>query len=94
MVLGKDSVIEALDCFFKEKKWNLNVATRKGSRNLVPFVIPIFLIEKNDISVENTKLAEILSTHIKDLKKEEVNSSFRSSFDVFVDHRENLARYS
>lgn len=45
--VGKSSILEALDCFFNNKQWNLNVATKKsGVSSTTPYIVPVFLVER------------------------------------------------
>ena len=47
--IGKSSILEALDCFFNNRIWNVNV-NRTSSGEESCYIVPIFCIEK-DVSI-------------------------------------------
>ena len=51
--VGKSSILEGLDSFFNKKEYNVNIDYRTEHREeRIPFFVPIFLIEKENISLE------------------------------------------
>ena len=68
--IGKSTVLEALDkIFLQNKEWNINLAHNKsqGDAN-IPYIVPIFLIEKAKIQF-NEKELELISVIDKAIKK-------------------------
>ncbi len=61
--IGKSSVLEALDCYFNDKDWNLNTVTKKsGTTQTPPYIVPIFILEKGKIPEDCKNQAELLNT--------------------------------
>lgn len=88
--VGKSSVLEALDCFFNNRAWNLNIATKKsGLDSTNPHIVPVFLIKRNDLKGNLYKSAEILNKVALDTIEEEINSANRAHFLQF---RELISR--
>ncbi|MDO7507655.1 AAA family ATPase [Acinetobacter baumannii] len=68
--IGKSTVLEALDkIFLQNKDWNINLAHNKsqGDAN-IPYIVPIFLIEKAKIQF-NEKELELINVIDKAIKK-------------------------
>lgn len=93
--IGKSSVLEALDTFFNSKSWNFNVAAkRSGITSSNPYIVPIFLIEKTELSGDVFEKASILNDVVLNLQESEVNLSHRphlKSFNSLVSRvKENI----
>lgn len=68
--IGKSTVLEALDkIFLQNKEWNINLAHNKsqGDAN-IPYIVPIFLIEKEKIKFDEKEL-ELINVIDKAIKK-------------------------
>ncbi|AMX01254.1 AAA family ATPase [Microbulbifer thermotolerans] len=84
--IGKSSVLEALDCFFNGKQWNINIATKKsGLTKTKPYIVPVFLIEKDSLDGKALELAEVLDKIATTLTEEEVPSANRGDFKSYSD---------
>ncbi|GGM76411.1 hypothetical protein GCM10010967_05050 [Dyadobacter beijingensis] len=91
--IGKSSVLEALDSFFNAKNWNLNVITkRSGLTTTRPYIVPIFLIDKQDIGEENKPIAQTLSDYIWDLQESDIIGQNREQFKIFQDQLKIIQR--
>jgi predicted ATPase len=91
--IGKSSVLEALDCFFNDKQWNYNIATKRSGLGVTtPLITPLFLIEKTKISTENQEVLETLSNAIWDLEESDIPNVNRPHFKVFQAQRTDLER--
>jgi predicted ATPase len=89
--IGKSTVLEAFDCFFNDKTWNLNVTTKRSGLNTTnPSIIPVFLIHKSKISVENSAIAEIYSNAIWNMNETEIANINRPHFKEFTNQRTTL----
>lgn len=92
--VGKSSVLEALDCFFNQKEWNLNIATRKsGTTTTTPYICPVFLIKKTDIT--SNKTAQQMQSFSEIAWKTTANDTLFANKDQitkFINHRNLLAR--
>lgn len=87
--VGKSSILEALNCYFKGKDWTLNISLRKNKK-IGAVIVPIFLIRKNKISKENLEVAQTLSDYIWSFEANEANSANRTPVDDFIETREFL----
>ena len=68
--IGKTSILESLDCFFNNREWNLHVSIRRsGLSTTNPSIIPIFLIEKNNVKAGLRDSFEKLSTLAWDIEE-------------------------
>lgn len=84
--IGKSSVLEALDCFFNGKQWNMNIATKKsGLAKTKPYIVPVFLVERNSLSGRPRELAEHLNNIALTLTEDEVPSGNRDDFRCYSD---------
>lgn len=91
--IGKSSILEALDAFFNEKVLALNVAVkRSGLTETKPFILPIFMVKKKDLSGELEILAAQLSFLAENILEQDVNSAHKSHIKKFIAHREMLSR--
>ncbi|TDX27574.1 putative ATP-dependent endonuclease of OLD family [Modicisalibacter xianhensis] len=79
--IGKSSVLEAFDCFFNNKQWNMNIATKKsGLAKTKPYIVPVFLVEKSSLSGVNYELADTLNNIAIELSEDDVPSANREDF--------------
>lgn len=84
--IGKSSVLEALDCFFNGKQWNMNIATKKsGLARTKPYIVPVFLVEKDSLTGRPKDLARILNEIAVTLTEDEVPSANRDDFKCYSD---------
>ena len=91
--IGKSSVLEAFDCFFNGKQWNMNIATKKsGLSKTNPYIVPVFLVKKENFSDEVGELAAALSEIATTLTEEEVPSANRTDFEGFLRLLSGVAR--
>ena len=91
--IGKSSVLEAIDCLFNQKQWNYNIIVRKsGFSTTRPFIVPVFLIQKDDISDENKTVAEEISNYVWECEESDIISQNRVHFKTFKDQRDILIR--
>ncbi|MEQ8552628.1 MAG: AAA family ATPase [Cyclobacteriaceae bacterium] len=87
--IGKSSVLEAIDCLFNQKPWNYNIVVRKsGYSTTRPFIVPIFLVDKKDISEENKSLAGLLSQYVWECEEADIISQNRIHFRTFKQQRD------
>lgn len=92
---GKSSVLEAFDTFFNNRPWNVNkFATSRGGFGYInqPYIVPIFLIEKNDIKIKGTynELFEKISNYIWNTLPQ--NTGNQSGLKYFIDFRDELKK--
>lgn len=60
--IGKSTILEALDCFFNQKPWILNIETKDREDS---WVMPIIALKKSDFDLEDQKeLAEKVTSYI------------------------------
>lgn len=89
--VGKSSILEAFDCYFNNKPWNLNVATKKSGLTVTtPYIVPIFLVKKADFDVDLLELAEKLSDVIWEIEESDIASINRTHLKTFIDQREKI----
>ena len=89
--IGKSTVLEAFDCLFNDKTWNLNVTTKRSGLNVTnPSIIPIFLIHKSKISIENSEIAETYSNAIWNINETEIANINRPHFKDFTSQRTTI----
>lgn len=82
--IGKSSVLEALDCFFNGKQWNINIATKKsGLAKTKPYIVPVFLIKRDSLSGRPKELAKSLDAIATTLTEEEVSPANRDDFSCY-----------
>ncbi|ELA8261467.1 AAA family ATPase [Vibrio alginolyticus] len=93
--VGKSSILEALDCFFNDKTWNLNNNVKKhGLSRVEPLIVPVFMIKKDEISSKYHKIAQALTNAAFKINSRDVNSSQSKTISNFVKHRDKLATYT
>lgn len=92
--IGKSSVLEALECFFHHKDWNYNIShKRSGLKSAKPYIVPVFLIKKDRLSLKNIELAEKISDSLWNMKEEDIiHFGNRELFKIFDKQRELLIR--
>jgi predicted ATP-dependent endonuclease of OLD family len=91
--IGKSSVLEALDCFFNNKPWNYNISTKKsGMITTRPHIVPIFLLDKNDISPSNIDIATKLSDYVWSLEEGDVLTQNHPQYKIFREQLEVIKR--
>ncbi len=84
--IGKSSVLESLDCFFNNRAWNLNIATKKsGVDSTNPHIVPVFLVKRNELRGDLFEKAEIINNVALHAPEEEINSANRALLDQFRD---------
>lgn len=94
--IGKSSILEALDCFFNNRIWNVNV-NRTSSGEESCYIVPIFCIEKDKIvKTEIKSLAEAYSNIIWSLMTSSLTPTFiNANFKEFVEQiKKNLPPYA
>lgn len=92
--IGKSSVLEALDCFFNGKQWNLNAATRRsGMTTTKPQIVPVFLVPRNNIAGDDIRYAEALNEVSITVTEDDVPLSNRPHIRSFIQHRNELGRH-
>ena len=84
--IGKSSIMEALDCFFNNKPWLLNVDSKKEDS----WIMPIFAIQKSKVDNEElTQYFEKVTEYV--LSEEQASGAQKKSFDDhLVSLRNNL----
>lgn len=91
--IGKSSILEALDSFFNSRPWNFNIVTRKsGLITTKPHIVPVFLIKKKEVNLENLDIAEKLSNYIWQLEESDILSQNRDQFKTFLNQLSILKR--
>lgn len=89
--IGKSSILEALDCIFNSRQWNFNVTVRKsGFTNAKPHIVPIYLINKNLVSIQHKERAELISSFVWNCTEADVLPQNKPHFKSFQDQRETL----
>ena len=91
--IGKSSTLEALDCFFNGRQWNFNIIVKKsGFTTTRPHIVPIFMLNPDDISADNVALAKKLSDYVWGLEESDILSQNREHFKIFKEQTEILKR--
>ena len=89
--VGKSSVLESLDCFFNNRTWNYNIATKKsGLEPTTPYTVPIFLINKDLLDDKIKENAEIFSSIIWQIEEQDIATANRNNFKHFSEQRNHL----
>ncbi|MDP2103525.1 MAG: AAA family ATPase, partial [Candidatus Gracilibacteria bacterium] len=88
--IGKSSILELLDYFFSEKRsWNLNLkASKEGGvyqDKVVPFVSPVFVIEKIKVEEGDREIFAELSNFFVNYKDKE-----SGYLGLFIKHRNDI----
>lgn len=93
--IGKSSVLEALDCFFNGKEWNLHTSTKKSGITVTkPQIVPVFLVKKDvfEEGSDDFQKASILSDLALGISEDAAGPSTKSHLKRFIDHRANIIR--
>jgi len=89
--IGKSSVLEALDCFFNDKTWNFNTATKKsGKASTKPQIVPVFMFKKNQFSGDHLEKAMLLNQVAMEITEEDVAPSIKAHLKRFGEHRDQI----
>lgn len=70
--VGKSSILEAFDCFFNGRAWNLNIATKKSGSGVIAHIVPVFFIEKDLFPDNLISKAEALNDAVLNIKQEDI----------------------
>ena len=82
--IGKSSVLEALDCFFNQKPWILNIETKNLDES---WVMPVIALKKSDFDLEDQKeLAEMVTSYV--LSDDEVKNAVENK--NYAEHIKSL----
>lgn len=57
--IGKSTILESLDTFFHHKEWNINIEHVAKTNANMPYIMPIFLIEKKKIRLSPEEIIYI-----------------------------------
>lgn len=57
--IGKSTILESLDTFFHHKEWNINIEHVAKTNANMPYIMPIFLIEKKKIRLSPEEITYI-----------------------------------
>lgn len=91
--IGKSSVLESFDAFFNAKPWSYNTVTKKsGLKSTRPWIVPIFLLERKQLSDDVLSKAEILNNVATSISETDVPLANRSHAKSFIEHRERLGQ--
>lgn len=94
--VGKSSILEALDCFFNNKQWNLNsAAKRSGLSTTKPQITPIFLLKRDFFKEKNPEIkdiAEKLNEIATTITESTANPSVKLHIKEFISSKEKLFR--
>lgn len=94
--VGKSSILEALDCFFdRDKEWNLHfnakkkgTTEREGAAN--PYILPIFIIDKDEVSKEIINTFSQIDEIFRGIKKENITGLSSNVKATFWELKESL----
>ncbi|WP_312836303.1 AAA family ATPase [Comamonas sp.] len=84
--IGKSSILESLDCFFNDKPWNLHISSKKsGSKENSAYIVPIFLIERDEVPAALQGIFEKINNAASDIAKlsKEINPSHKNLLDSY-----------
>ena len=82
--IGKSSVLEALDCFFNQKPWILNIETKNLDES---WVMPVIALKKSDFDLaEQKELAEKVTSFV--LSDDEVTNAVETK--NYAEHIKSL----
>ncbi|RRQ49946.1 hypothetical protein DZC72_05005 [Maribacter algicola] len=87
---GKSSILEAVDTFFNNRIFNINIGSKKGEA----FVAPLLLFEKEKLknfTPSNQKYIEVLSDFLWEEKAS--NSNYKPIKNYFSFRKNNLLKY-
>lgn len=82
--IGKSSVLEALDCFFNQKPWILNIETKNLDES---WVMPVIALKKSDFDLgDQNELAEKVTSYV--LSDDEVKNAVENK--NYAEHIKSL----
>lgn len=82
--IGKSSVLEALDCFFNQKPWILNIETKNLDES---WVMPVIALKKSDFDLDDqNELAEKVTSYV--LSDDEVKNAVENK--NYAEHIKSL----
>ncbi len=85
--IGKSSILEALDCVFNQKRWNVNITSRRsGLGTTKPYILPIFYINEATFEGEELTLARKISDRVKSFIETDFATANRPHFNSFKEH--------
>lgn len=85
--IGKSSILEALDCVFNQKRWNVNITSRRsGLGTTKPYILPIFYINEDTFEGEELTLARKISDRVKSFIETDFATANRPHFNSFKEH--------
>lgn len=87
--VGKSSILEALDCYFNNKIWNKNLATKKSGEHVTPSIVPVFLVDSNFVTIENLEFSLEISNKIKNA----TTGTSKLIFSDFSNHMNDLRKF-
>lgn len=94
--VGKSSILQALDIVLNKTDINRldinNEARSQGFDTREPFIVPIYLINKNKLKINNSlyKALEIVSDITWQIESEVFNTLQRPIAEKFISHRKQL----
>jgi len=96
--IGKSTVLESIDTFFEQRKWNINKqAISKGyiSDKNVPYIMLYFVIEKEHIKKkirinENLRKIEKLSEYFWNVTSKDVYTVVTHEYKLYEEYRDKL----
>lgn len=91
--IGKSSILEALDCFFNNKEWNLHFnAKKKGLDSSNPYIAPVFILDKDEFEGSALKVVyEKLDNYFRGLDKSSYLLKFSNNVrDIFFNLKEDI----
>lgn len=82
--IGKSSVLEALDCFFNQKPWILNIETKNLDES---WIMPVIALKKSDFDLDDqNELAEKVTSYV--LSDDEVKNAVENK--NYAEHIKSL----
>ena len=57
--IGKSTVLESLDSFFHHKEWNINIEHVAKTHANMPYIMPIFLVEKKKLKLSPEEISYV-----------------------------------
>lgn len=89
--IGKSSILEALDCVFNQKKWNVNITSRRsGLGTTKPYIIPIFYIDESAFHGDQLNFAKRISERVKLFIETDFALANRPHFNSFKEHLRSI----
>lgn len=90
--IGKSSVLEALDCFFNGKNWNINTQGKKsGLNSSLPHIVPVFLVNKKEVPSNLVDFVAKISHLAMSIESSHAsNDSVKKKLESFIVHRDKL----